>query len=196
MKQFISAAIILCAMPTFAQRNAPKMAPIYTEGYYVSQRSDTVRGEIQINIEDKTTFNKKFAFRANSKMKPRDYDTRRAKAYGFEGREFVMKEYDGERIFVERLAFGRLALYEYKFHGKINGLPAIESAYFVRDTWDQEQSKTLTKISNKFYKKSLKPFMKEEQPEIWEHLDKFTFDKRNVIQAINEFNARYATAAN
>lgn len=172
------------------------MAPIYSEGYFVNQRGDTVRGEIQTNVEDATSFYKEFAFKTKRSTKPRVYNTQRAKAYGFDGKDFVMTNYDGKKLFVKRLALGRLGFYEYQFNGKIDGLPAVESVYFVRDTWAESKEKGFSKISNKFYKKSLKPFMAEEKPEIWQQLDKFHFDEQTVVNAINEFNQDFAATAN
>lgn len=172
------------------------MAPVFSQGYYVNQRNDTVKGEIQVNLEDETEFYKKFFFRAAKTGKPRAFDFRRAKAYGFDNRHFVTIEYDGEKSFVERLVDGRLAFYEKLELGKVDGMPSIVSVYYIADTWTQDKDKKMARVSTKFYKKSLKPFMKEEQPVIWDDLDKFTFSENAVMQALNEFNSYYADKAN
>ena len=86
--------------------------------------------------------------------------------------------------------------YEYQFHGKVDGEPGIESNYFIRDSWNRDKEESFAKISNKFYKKSLKPFMKEDQPMIWDDLDKYTFSKPKLVNAINEFNSYYMDTAN
>jgi cytochrome c556 len=66
----------------------------------------------------------------------------------------------------------------------------------VRDNWAEKEAAGLSKISNKFYKKSLKPFLEEEKPEIWERLDKFHFNEQVVVEAINEFNQNFSQTAN
>ncbi len=123
--------------------------------------------------------------------------TKKAKAYGFEGKDFILINYDGQDIYVERLATGRINFFEFRFNGKIDGLPAIESNYFIQDTRADETEaklKQIEKISTKFYKKDLKPYMKD-QPMIWSDLDKFTFNKQTVTNAINEFNKYYTPTA-
>ena len=180
-----------------AQRNRiPKMAPVYADGYYVNMRGDTVKGSIQTNPEDKTRFYTEFAFKPLRATKARVYNSRRAKAYGFDGHHFVSVNYDDEKLFMERLASGRLVVYEYRFHGKIKGNPAVESSYFVLDTWEDAKVRELSKINNRYYKKSLKPIIGEEQPAIWERIDKFNFSKQNVLNAVNEFNVNYRKMGN
>jgi len=196
MKNYISVLLVLFTISAIAQRRAPKMAPIYASGYYLTKRGDTIRGQIQTNVDDQTTFYKQFNFKNPRSTKPRVYNTMRAQAYGFDNRNFVMIDYKGTKMFVEKLAHGRLALYEYKFHGKINGLPAVESAYYVLDTWAENDQVQISKINQKFYKRSLKPFMQEEQPEIWEQLDKFNFDKQTLVRAIKQYNKNFKDAAN
>jgi hypothetical protein len=195
MKKILTFTAAVFAMALFGQKT-PKMAPVYSPGYFVNQRGDTVRGDIQTNVDDETLFYHQFAFKPKRSNKSRVYNTQRASAYGVDGKNFVRIEYKGEKFFVERLAQGRLGFYEYRFNGKVNGLPAIESSYFVRDHWAEDKAANLSKLSNKFYKKSLKPFFIEEKPEIWERLDKFHFDEQVVVEAIREFNDGFATTAN
>ena len=176
------------------------MEPLFSEGYYVSQRGDTILGEIQNNRPDETLLYHEFAFKKKGTTRARVMNTRLVRAYGFDGRDFVLVNSNGDKFFAERLVYGRLAFYEYQFHGKVDGVPAVESAYFVRDTWEQTdekaKEKVVSKISPKFYKKSLKPFMKDEQPMIWSDLDKFNFSKEGVVNAISEFNTYYNKKAN
>ena len=104
----------------------------------------------------------------------------------------------GSEIYVEVLVRGRLNFYEYRYNGKIDGYPGIEAAYYVQDNRAEGEDvglKELKKISNKFYKKDLKPYMKD-QKMIWDELDKFTFNKSTVINALNEFNKYYVISAN
>ena len=169
------------------------MAPMLSQGYYVGSKNDTVRGEIQTNPEDETEIYRQFNFKPKFGGKIMPVSTKKAKAYGFDDRHFIQYNDGGEDIYIERLAKGRVNFFEYKYNGKINGNPAIESAYFVQDTRAEGQDeplRTLKKISNKFYKRDLKPYLKD-QPYIWQELDKFTFNKPAVVNAINEFNKNY-----
>jgi hypothetical protein len=174
------------------------MAPTFSKGYYVNHKGDTIRGEIQNNPEDETEFYQTFAFRGRGAGKPRAFNGQRIKAYGFDDKHFVSAMIDGERKFLERLTDGRLRFFEYRFHGKIDGYPAIESAFYIKDTRAEGEDielQELRQISNKFYKKSLKPYMKD-QPMIWDDMDKYTFDKQDIVKSINDFNAYYSQVAN
>jgi hypothetical protein len=199
MRKLFSTLFIAATAVAFAQpKKAPKMAPILEPGYYVVQKGDTVRGEVQTNPEDETEIYRQFNFKPARGGKVMPVTSKKAKGFGFSGRHFILIPHEDGEIYVEQLAKGRINFYEYKFNGKIDGYPAIESAYFVQDTRAEgadEPLRQLKKISNKFYKRELKPYMKD-QPMIWSDLDKFTFNKDAVVKAINEFNNYYIISAN
>lgn len=186
---FVSASVGLIAQP----KKDPKMAPTTSPGYYVVAKGDTIKGEVRNNPEDPTEFYRNFFFKPAKGGKLMPVSIKKAKAYGFDDKHFVQILDNDVEIYAEVLARGRLNLYEFQYNGKIDGLPAIESAYFVQDNMaegDDVNLKQLKKINNKFYKKELKPYMKE-QPMIWSDLDKFTFNKQAVTNAIVEFNKFY-----
>ena len=173
------------------------MAPITEPGYYVGKKNDTVRGQIRVNPDDITNFYKSFEFQPAKGGKLMPVDMKKARAYGFGDRHFIAIPYDGGEIYVERIAQGRLNFYKYRFNGKIDGYPAVETEYFAQDTRAEGEDaglKEVRKISTKFYKKELKPYMKD-QAMIWTDLDKFTFSEPAVVNAINEFNNFYTVTA-
>jgi hypothetical protein len=199
MKQFLAILFVASAIVGYSQpKKAPKMAPILEPGYYVGQKGDTVRGEVQTNPEDETDLYTQFNFKPANGSKVMPVTSKKAKGYGFSGRHFVLIPHEGADIYVEQLAKGRLNFYEYKYNGKIDGYPAVEAAYFIQDVRAEgadESLKELRKISNKFYKRDLKPYLKD-QPMIWTDLDKFTFNRNAVVNAINEFNKYYVITGN
>jgi len=188
---FISTAVVAVSQPN---KKAPKMAPVLASGYYVnSQKGDTVRGEVMTNPENPVDIYKGFSFKPAKGGKVMPVTTKKAKAYGYEGHDFVLIVDNGEEMYVEVMARGRINFYEHKFDGKIDGYPAVESEYFVQDNMAEGADaglKELKKISNKFYKRDLKPYMRD-QPMIWSDFDKFVFDKNKVTAAIKEFNKIY-----
>lgn len=122
---------------------------------------------------------------------------KKAVAYGFEGRHFIRHQEGDQIIYLERLASGRVNFFEYRFNGKVDGYPGIESTFYAQDTRAEGADaglKQISKISSKFYKKDLKPYLKD-QPMIWSDLDKFTFNKQAVTNAINEYNKFYSDTA-
>lgn len=199
MKKLLSFIFLAAGLTAAAQpKKAPKMAPILEQGYYVGSKNDTVRGDVQTNPDDETDFYSKFNFRPAKGGKVMPVDSKKAKAYGFAGRHFILIPYDGGTVYVERLAQGRLNFFEYRFNGKIDGNPAVESVYFAQDTRAEGEDvklKEIQKISTKFYKRDLKDFMKD-QPMIWSDFDKFTFNKQTVVNGVNEFNKYYVISGN
>jgi len=197
MKRLFSIVLIAATMTAIAQpKKGPKMAPVLEDGYYVTAKNDTVRGKIQTNPADETELYTKFFYQKPGTVKVAAIDAKKAKAYGFEGRHFIAHPGEGD-IYIERLAQGRLNFFEYRFNGKIDGYPAIESQYYAQDTRAEGEDaglKNVNKISTKFYKRDLRPYMKD-QLMIWTDLDKFTFNKQSVVNAINEYNRFYTVTA-
>jgi hypothetical protein len=198
MKKLLAVILVGSAFTAMSQRNkVPTMSPLTTEGYYIGKKNDTVRGQVRTNPEDETEFYKQFHFMPKGKTKLAIFDPNKTKGYGYDDRHFVAVPYEGGEIFVERLAQGRLNLFKYRFNGKVDGYPGIETVYFAQDTRAEAAEaalKDIRKISTKFYKKDLKPYLKD-QPMIWTDLDKFTFNEAEVVKAFNEFNGFYTVTA-
>jgi len=194
MKKLFSVILVLTSMAVAAQpKKAPKMAPILSQGYYTTMKGDTVKGEVQVNPDDETDFYHGFNFRPAKGGKVMPVSPKKAKTYGFDGREFAIIPYETGEIYAEFLAKGRLTFMEYKMHTKLDGEEIIGSVYFIQDKAADETEKELRdlkQISQKFYKRDLKPYMKS-QPMIWSDMDKFTFEKNAVVNAIKEFNKYY-----
>lgn len=199
MKKVLSLVLTAAAFVAVAQpKKAAKMTPVLEEGYYVSGKNDTVRGEVQTNPEDATELYKQFSFRPGKGGKVMPVSPTKAKAYGYGDKHYVQITCDEGTIYVERLAAGRLNFFKYRFNGKIDGLPAVETYYYMQDTRaegaDMAQLREIKKISNKFYKRDLKPYLRD-QLMIWTDMDKFVFDEAKVVAAINEFNKFYTVTA-
>lgn len=199
MKQFFSFLFMAAALTVAAQpKKAPKMAPVLAQGYYVGSKNDTVRGEVQTNPDDETAFYTGFNFKPAKGGKVMPVDSKKAKAYGFDGKHFVLIPNGDVSIYAERLAEGRINFFEYRYNGKVDGYPGIVSEYFAQDTRAEGEDvklKEIAKISTKFYKRDLKPYMKD-QPMIWSDFDKFNFNKQAVVNGIIEFNKYYVISAN
>lgn len=174
------------------------MEPILTDGYYVSLKGDTIKGKVQVNPPSNDEFYQQFHFKDMRSKKSKIYTVQRAKAYGFDDKNFVMVNLRGRKVFMERLTTGRLRFYELKFREKASKDSELQSAYFIKDTQAENvdtELKELKKITPKFYKKNLKPFMKD-QPAIWNSLDKYNFNEQSIISAVNQFNVYYPPTIN
>lgn len=193
MKNILILLIIASYFLSLAQRNKlATMEPILTDGYYVTLKGDTVRGKVQVNPPGNEDFYKQFYFKDQRSKKPKLVIAQRVKAYGFEGKDFVMANLNRKKVFIERLTQGRLCFYEYRYSdGDMES--ELQTVYYIKDTQPEstdQELMTLKKLSPKFYKKNLKPFMKD-QPTIWNNLDKYSFNEQNVISAVNHFNSYY-----
>jgi len=199
MKKILSFVFSITALLSAAQpKKAPKMAPVLEPGYYITSKNDTVLGEVQVNPDDETELYRQFNFRPAKGGKVMPVTPAKAKSYGYGNKNFQQITGDEGLIYVEQLAAGRLNFYKYRFNGKIDGLPAIETAYYMQDSRaegpDAVLLKDVKKISNKFYKRDLKPYLKD-QLMLWTDLDKFIFDENTVTKTINEFNKFYTVTA-
>ncbi|MDP1800728.1 MAG: hypothetical protein Q8L81_05220 [Bacteroidota bacterium] len=195
MKKLIIIITIFICSSMMAQRGkVATMAPILSKGYYVNLRGDTVLGKIQINPPNTTDFYEQFFFQAKNAKKPKLFTAKNAKGYGFDDRHFVAADLNAKKLFIERLATGRLRFYELRVSEKATNESEMETVYFIKDTQAETADadlKKLKKISPKFYKKILKPFMKD-QPAIWDELDKYNFNEQNIISVVNQFNSYYS----
>ncbi len=192
MKNLILLYLSLATFFAVAQVNkVARMEPILTNGYYVTLRGDTIQGKIQVNPPSTEDFYKQFYFQAPRSKKTKLFTVQRAKAYGYDDKNFVTADLNGKKLFIERLVTGRLRFYEFKYSEKADLNSNLESVYFIKDTEAEDASlKKLKKITPKFYKKTLKPFM-QDQPAVWSELDKYNFSEQNIISAVNQFNMYY-----
>jgi hypothetical protein len=197
MKSILTTLLVGAACSLMAQgpKGKPaKMAAMLSDGYYVNLKGDTVRGEIQSNQEEEIFYYQKLLFKTKGAGKLAEISDKKAKAYGFGDNHFLLVPFDGQtNVYVKYLTKGRLNFFEYKFAEMEAGKEVIRSNYYVQDTKAGESDanlKELTKVSQNFYKKDLKPFMKD-QPMIWGDFDKFKFDLPVIVNAINEFNKLY-----
>ena len=194
MKKILSMILVGAGLVAAAQpKKAPKMAPVLEVGYYLNGKGDTVKGEIQTNPDDELSMYHTFGFKPAKGGKVMPVDTKKAKAYAFGDKQFERIVFDGVELFVEVLAKGRLNLYEIRDHGKIDGNDAIIADYFIQDNRAEGEDiglKEIKRLNHRFYKKDLKPYMKD-QINLWNDLDKYTFNKPAVTAAVIEFNKFY-----
>ncbi len=193
--------LLLLASFSFAQpgkkTKGPSMAPELAPGYYVTMKGDTVKGEIQINHEDECEFYNNIYFKDAKGGKVVVISSKKAKAYGYGDNHFVMMPYDNNKdVYLKYLAKGRLNFMEYKYQSTYAGKPAVAAEYYIQDTKADEANanlRELKKLSEKFYKKELRPYMKD-QPMIWGDLDKYNFKPSAVANSIREYNKYYASS--
>lgn len=198
MKKLVVLSFVVLSAAVFAQPGKkgkdPKMAPELVAGYYVPMKGDTVKGEIQTNLENEGELYKSIYFKPANSPKVIQITTKKAKAYGYGDKHFVVAPYDAStEVYLRYLAKGRLNFMEYKYETTVAGKQVIEAEYYIQDTKADEESKELRelrKLNPKFYKKELKNYMKDQQM-IWNDLDKFNFKPESIANSIREYNRFY-----
>jgi hypothetical protein len=198
MKKLLSLVLIFTTTVGLAQPGKkgkdPKMAPVLVPGYYVTAKGDTVKGEIQTNLENEGLLYREINFKDARSPKVTVITTKKAKAYGFGDNHFTLFSGDPQNeIYLKYMAKGRLNFMEYKFETNVAGKPTIVSEYYIQDTKADDANKELRelkKLNEKFYKKNLQPYMKD-QPMIWSDMDKFVFKPDVIANSIREYNRFY-----
>lgn len=197
MRKFILTTLIVSSISIFAQPNkgkGMKMAPVLAPGYYVPMKGDTVRGEIQTNLENDASYYKSFFFKAANSPKTVEMTAKKAKAYGFGDQEFITLKIDEEDVYIKYLENGRLRLMEYQYVKVIDGVEKYPSVYYIQDTKaasdDKNNTKELTQLPERKYKPVLAKFFKD-QPILLEEVDKWYFKIDEIRKAVREFNKLY-----
>lgn len=197
MKKLLSVVFIASAAFTFAQPGKkskdPHMAPELTPGYYVTAKGDTVRGEIQTNPDNIGDMYKQINFKAPGAAKVTVITTKKAKAYGYGDNHFMMWSADGNEVYLRYLAKGRLNFMEFKYNTTAAGQPTVMADYFIQDSKADDANaelKEFKKLNEKFYKKEMKPYMKD-QAMIWSDMDKFVFKPEAIANSVREYNRMY-----
>ncbi len=196
MKKLLSFVFICAATVSLAQpgkKKDPHMAPELVPGYYVTAKNDTVRGEIQVNPENEGDLYKQILFKAPGVAKVAVVTTKKAKAYGYGDKHYMLYSADGNEFYMRYLTRGRLNFTEMSYNTSIAGTPTVMSDYYIQDSKADESTielRQFKKLNEKFYKKELKPYMKD-QAMIWSDMDKFYFKPNEIANSIREFNKMY-----
>lgn len=197
MKHLVIAFFTVASVSLFAQpgKNKPmKMTPEFSRGYYLNLKGDTVKGEVQNNMDNEYDFYNSFMFKAKGGTKGAEITPKKAKGYGFDDKNFTILKMDDKEVYIKYLEQGRLNLLEWKYPGNGDDAGKTLAVYFIIDTRatadDKNGTNVLTQLNDKSHKKILKPFFKD-QPIILEQVDKWFFKIEEVQKAVREFNALY-----
>lgn len=194
MKNLFTALFTLVTIGLIAQPakkgKEMRIAPSFSKGYYVNLKGDTVRGEVQNNMDKESDYTNSFFFKLKGATKGTEINSKKAKAYGFDGNNYSTLKMDDKDVYIKYLEQGRLNLFEYKYDSS-DGVKAI---YFIVDTRAGEDDKNgtnlLTQLDEKSFKKQLKPFFKD-QPIVLEPVDKWFLKIEEIRKAVAEFNGMY-----
>ncbi|MGZ3883354.1 MAG: hypothetical protein ACXVPD_04005, partial [Bacteroidia bacterium] len=201
MKNTLICMLALSAVTAFAQPakkgKEAKMAPVFAPGYYLSLKGDTVKGEVQTNLDKEEQLYTTIFFKAKGAAKATEVSTKKAKGYGYDNNHFILFKIGENDLYLKYLEKGRLDLLEYKFAKNVDGVEKMVPAYFIRDSKapddDKFQTNIITQIPTEHnHKKVLKNFFRD-QPILLDQVDKWVFNIEEIKKAVREFNAMYTT---
>lgn len=171
-----------------------RMAAEFSKGYYITLKGDTVKGEVQNNLEKEDMFYNSFFFRVRAGAKPMEMTSKKATGYGFDNNNFTMLKIDDTDKYIKILENGRLKLMEYKYPKMVDGVEKFPSTYFIVDTRagadDKNGINVVTQLPERNHKKVLAKFFKD-QPILLDQVDKWYFKIDEIRKAVVEFNKMY-----
>jgi len=179
MKVFSLWLFLLAIMPAWAQT-------YYEKGYLVSEKGDTIRGEVKLNQKKEFEVYTKVTFR-DEKGVQKNYKLEKVKAYGFKNRNFFKMEYGSEEYFYEVLAVGAISFYKIVFEALYAKTVELETEYFIK----KAEGKKVSSMKSSKFKKTMLDWM-EDHPEFinaYEEPEPKKFDEAKAIEVINQYNA-------
>lgn len=194
MKNFFIVAFALISFGIIAQPakkgKEMRIAPSFSQGYYVNLKGDTIKGEVQNNMDKESDYANSFFFKGKGATKATEINSKKAKAFGFDDRNYTTLKMDDKDVYIRFLEQGRLNLFEYKYDSS----EGVKAVYFIIDSRagadDKNGTNILTQLDEKSFKKQLKPFFKD-QPIVLEPVDKWFLKIDEIRKAVAEFNGMY-----
>ena len=155
----------------------------FVKGYLITLNGDTLKGEIKINPKKEfDTYNKAFFKDASGVQK--NYKADKVKGYGFENKNFLAADYEGEPMFYKVHSSGTINLLEMMYETMQMNEIAYKSDYFLA----KKGENVLTKVKPGKFKKQLTELMKD-NTEVLQNIDddkKFEIEK--VTEVVNQYN--------
>lgn len=175
-KLLMPAFVCICALPSLAQSQMAK-------GYVVTNKGDTVRGEVKLNKKEIDNYYKVTLKDPNGVQK--NFKPEKTRAYAIENEQYVTMDSDGEKKFFKVLATGDINFYKLGFESMRMNEPVFEEEYYVA----RNGEKDLAVIKGSKFKKQMSDWMKD-NPEFAEaYGDEKKFDLEKALLAINNYNS-------
>lgn len=172
----------MCGLLAVAQPQNKQ--PFFVKGYFISLKGDTVWGEVKVNPKKEMDVYEKFAFKDPSGAQ-KNYKPEKVKGYGFDDRNFISLDFDGEPKFYDVLANGPISFYKMVFEAMRMNELSYDSEYYVTKPGTD---KVVVVKENKF-KKQMTEIMKDNTEFIDKMEDSKDFDAEKATEIIKQYNA-------
>jgi hypothetical protein len=159
----------------------------FAPGYIVTDKNDTIKGEVRINPKKPHDVYSKVYFK-DPKGIQKNYRPEKIKGYGVNTDTYLSLDSDGEPLFYKVLVTGYINFYKLEFETIRMNNPVFEFEYYFTDP-ESEKGKLVVVKENKF-KKQISEYM-EDNPEIAQDYsdDGKNFDPEKAAEVIAQYNA-------
>lgn len=178
MKQgLLSICILMSVLFSNAQGNPAK-------GYIVTEKGDTLKGEVKINPKKEIDSYNKVNFKDESGAQ-KNYKPNKIKAYGYDDQHFVAMDADGEKKFYKVLSRGDINFYKFGYEGLRMNAVVFEIEYYIAHSDNNE----LVLVKENKFKKQLTEWMKDNTEFINTYGDEKTFNADKALEIISNYNS-------
>lgn len=155
----------------------------FVKGYLITDKGDTLQGEIKMNPKKEHDSYLKVFFKDNSGVQ-KNYKPGKVKGYGFGENHFVSLKHDEEDMFFKRLTSGSILLYKAAFEVVVMNETSYDFEYYVF----KEGDKKLTEVKEGKFKKQMMEWMKDNTEFISEFKDEKKLNEEAAKEAILKYN--------
>jgi hypothetical protein len=170
--------VFLCGLNARSQSTMVK-------GYVVTDKGDTLKGEVKINPKKEIDNYNKVTFKDESGMQ-KIYKPKKTLGYGFNDEHYIaMDSQDDEKKFYKVLATGDINFYKYGFEFMRMNAVNFEVEYYV----SKAGTKELILIKESKFKKQIADLMEDNAELVDAYGDEKKFDYEKALETITSYNA-------
>lgn len=155
----------------------------YVKGYLVTDKGDTLKGEIKTNPKKEPELYTKVFFKDANGMQ-KTYKPEKTKGYGFGSRRFVAVTADGEGRYFEILVQGTIGLYKTSVEATKMNETVFETLYYLSRAGDTSP----TPVKENKFKKQLQELMKDNPDIAASYSEEKKFDPEKAAEVIQNYN--------
>jgi hypothetical protein len=156
----------------------------YYQGYVLTLKGDTLKGEIKKNLKKEFDNFCRAAYRKSDGGEIKTFRPDKIKEYCVDGVTFVSRNIEGEQVFVKRVSKGTLNLYEAQVEVLIMNDLKVKSDYYM-----EKEAGEFVKIKSGKFKKQITDVMSDNE-EIVKGLEEKKYDYENVVELFNVYNKK------
>jgi hypothetical protein len=155
----------------------------FTKGYVITEKGDSLAGEIKINPKKEYEVYNKLTFRdPNGAQK--NYKPEKVRRYGFEKRQFFSMDADGERKFFESLASGKI-----NFYKTVTETTRMNETSFEPEYYLARPDNKLVSVKESKFRKQIADWMKDQPDIAADYPEEKKFYPEKALEIINRYNA-------